>query len=156
VTGLHAILGGGRRGRDLVRERGADERGDAMVLWCLLLALMLLPLGGLSIDGLGRRSCQGGGTPVSGDGGWWEVAQQWPVGVRWCPAPALGDVALCVSGGGRAWSSGRGICVWVSRTSQLAPRGPTPAGVLTRENGSGGRTGAFPGTLHPQLGRATL
>jgi Flp pilus assembly protein TadG len=50
VTGLHAILGGGRRGRDLVRERGADERGDAMVLWCLLLALMLLPLGGLSID----------------------------------------------------------------------------------------------------------
>jgi Flp pilus assembly protein TadG len=27
-----------------------DERGDAMVIWCLLLALMLLPLGGVSID----------------------------------------------------------------------------------------------------------
>jgi Flp pilus assembly protein TadG len=27
-----------------------DERGDAMVMWCLLLALMLLPLGGLSVD----------------------------------------------------------------------------------------------------------
>jgi Flp pilus assembly protein TadG len=27
-----------------------DERGDAMVLWCLLLAVLLLPLGGLSVD----------------------------------------------------------------------------------------------------------
>ena len=27
-----------------------DERGNAMVVWCLLLAVMLLPLGGLSID----------------------------------------------------------------------------------------------------------
>lgn len=27
-----------------------DERGDAMIVWCLLIALMLLPLGGLSID----------------------------------------------------------------------------------------------------------
>lgn len=27
-----------------------DERGDAVVVWCLLLAIMLLPLGGLSID----------------------------------------------------------------------------------------------------------
>jgi Flp pilus assembly protein TadG len=27
-----------------------DERGDAMIIWCLLLALLLLPLGGLSID----------------------------------------------------------------------------------------------------------
>jgi Flp pilus assembly protein TadG len=27
-----------------------DERGDAMLVWCLLLAVMLLPLGGLSID----------------------------------------------------------------------------------------------------------
>jgi Flp pilus assembly protein TadG len=26
------------------------ERGDAMIIWCLLLALLLLPLGGLSID----------------------------------------------------------------------------------------------------------
>jgi hypothetical protein len=29
---------------------GDDERGDAIVLWCLFLALLLLPLGGLSID----------------------------------------------------------------------------------------------------------
>lgn len=28
----------------------ACERGDAMVVWCLLLALLLLPLGGLSVD----------------------------------------------------------------------------------------------------------
>lgn len=27
-----------------------DDRGDAMVVWCLLLAIMLLPLGGLSVD----------------------------------------------------------------------------------------------------------
>lgn len=27
-----------------------DDRGDAMIVWCLLLALLLLPLGGLSID----------------------------------------------------------------------------------------------------------
>jgi len=27
-----------------------DERGDAMVVWCLLFAVMLLPLGGLSVD----------------------------------------------------------------------------------------------------------
>ena len=27
-----------------------DERGNTMVLWCLLLAVMLLPLGGLSVD----------------------------------------------------------------------------------------------------------
>lgn len=27
-----------------------DERGDAIIVWCLLLALLLLPLGGLSID----------------------------------------------------------------------------------------------------------
>lgn len=26
------------------------DRGDAMVVWCMLLAVMLLPLGGLSID----------------------------------------------------------------------------------------------------------
>jgi len=30
--------------------RHGDERGDAMVAWCMLLAVMLLPLGGLSID----------------------------------------------------------------------------------------------------------
>ncbi len=27
-----------------------DDRGDAMVVWCLLIAVMLLPLGGLSVD----------------------------------------------------------------------------------------------------------
>ncbi|MGH9104478.1 MAG: hypothetical protein ACRDZX_01315 [Acidimicrobiales bacterium] len=27
-----------------------NDRGDAMVVWCLLLAVMLLPLGGLSVD----------------------------------------------------------------------------------------------------------
>ena len=27
-----------------------DERGDAMIVWCLLVALLLLPLGGLSVD----------------------------------------------------------------------------------------------------------
>jgi hypothetical protein len=27
-----------------------EERGDAMVIWCLLLAVMLLPLGGISVD----------------------------------------------------------------------------------------------------------
>jgi Flp pilus assembly protein TadG len=34
------------------RARPVDqsERGDAMIVWCLLLALMLLPLGGLTID----------------------------------------------------------------------------------------------------------
>lgn len=33
------------------RDRGDDrDRGDAMVVWCLLLAVLLLPLGGLSID----------------------------------------------------------------------------------------------------------
>jgi len=27
-----------------------DERGDAMVIWCLGLAVLLLPLGGISVD----------------------------------------------------------------------------------------------------------
>ena len=27
-----------------------DERGDAMVIWCLGLAILLLPLGGISVD----------------------------------------------------------------------------------------------------------
>ena len=39
--------GGPVHGRRALR---ADERGDAMVVWCLLLALLLLPLGGLSVD----------------------------------------------------------------------------------------------------------
>jgi len=50
MTGLHTLLRCSRGARELVRRRRADERGDAMVLWCLLLALMLLPLGGLSVD----------------------------------------------------------------------------------------------------------
>jgi Flp pilus assembly protein TadG len=42
----------GTDGRPWVRARRPpiDERGEAMVVWCLLLALLLLPLGGLSID----------------------------------------------------------------------------------------------------------
>jgi Putative Flp pilus-assembly TadE/G-like len=30
--------------------RASDERGEAMVVWCLGLAILLLPLGGLSVD----------------------------------------------------------------------------------------------------------
>lgn len=42
-------MSGARRSRR--RGRAAhDERGDAMVVWCLLIAVMLLPLGGLSVD----------------------------------------------------------------------------------------------------------
>src|SRR5260370_32904515 len=37
---LHARAVGRRR----------DERGDAMVIWCLGLAILLLPLGGISVD----------------------------------------------------------------------------------------------------------
>jgi Flp pilus assembly protein TadG len=37
-------------GRIFPPEPPQDERGDAMIVWCLLLAVMLLPLGGLSID----------------------------------------------------------------------------------------------------------
>ena len=40
----------GQRAREVSRQRRLEERGDAMVFWCLLLALMLLPLGGLSVD----------------------------------------------------------------------------------------------------------
>ncbi|HUZ43534.1 MAG TPA: hypothetical protein VMU63_03965 [Acidimicrobiales bacterium] len=29
---------------------GRDERGDALVIWCLGMALVLLPLGGVSLD----------------------------------------------------------------------------------------------------------
>ena len=32
------------------RQERRSDRGDAMVVWCLLLAVMLLPLGGLSVD----------------------------------------------------------------------------------------------------------
>jgi Flp pilus assembly protein TadG len=39
-TTLAARLGAARR----------DERGDAMIIWCLGLAILLLPLGGISID----------------------------------------------------------------------------------------------------------
>lgn len=49
------MSGVGRAGLQhrLVRRHGDgahDERGDAMVVWCLLIAVMLLPLGGLSVD----------------------------------------------------------------------------------------------------------
>lgn len=30
--------------------RARDDRGEAMVIWCLGLAILLLPLGGLSVD----------------------------------------------------------------------------------------------------------
>ena len=42
--------GGGRSDQRTVPGRGASENGEAMVVWCLLLALLLLPLGGLSVD----------------------------------------------------------------------------------------------------------
>jgi Flp pilus assembly protein TadG len=35
---------------DRLRATSRDERGDAMVIWCLGLAILLLPLGGISID----------------------------------------------------------------------------------------------------------
>jgi len=49
MTGLGRGTG---RPRCAVRPFGTsrDERGDAMVVWCMLLALLLLPLGGLSVD----------------------------------------------------------------------------------------------------------
>ena len=37
-------------GRNFSPRSERDERGDAVIVWCLLLAVMLLPLGGLSID----------------------------------------------------------------------------------------------------------
>ena len=40
----------GRRPWARASGRQRDERGDAMVVWCLLLAVMLLPLAGLSVD----------------------------------------------------------------------------------------------------------
>jgi len=39
-----------RSGRRLDARRCRGEHGDAIVVWCLLLAVMLLPLGGLSVD----------------------------------------------------------------------------------------------------------
>jgi Flp pilus assembly protein TadG len=33
-----------------LRAASQDERGDAMVIWCLGLAILILPLGGISID----------------------------------------------------------------------------------------------------------
>jgi Flp pilus assembly protein TadG len=36
--------------RARVRLARADQRGDAMVVWCLGLAVLLLPLGGVSLD----------------------------------------------------------------------------------------------------------
>jgi Flp pilus assembly protein TadG len=42
--------GSGRLSTGRVAGGPREERGDAMVVWCLLLAVMLLPLGGLSVD----------------------------------------------------------------------------------------------------------
>ena len=36
--------------RDRVGRARRDERGDAMVVWCAGLAVLLLPLGGISLD----------------------------------------------------------------------------------------------------------
>lgn len=36
--------------RARARAAHADQRGDAMVIWCLGLAVLLLPLGGISLD----------------------------------------------------------------------------------------------------------
>jgi Flp pilus assembly protein TadG len=36
--------------RARIRQAHRDERGDAMVIWCVGLALLLLPLGGISLD----------------------------------------------------------------------------------------------------------
>ena len=38
------------RVRTRVRLARNDERGDAMVIWCLGLAVLILPLGGISLD----------------------------------------------------------------------------------------------------------
>lgn len=46
-------MSGARLAARLLTDRalsGRDERGDAMVVWCLLIAVTLLPLGGLSVD----------------------------------------------------------------------------------------------------------
>ena len=55
--GAQATDRGDARDRGDDRDRGdamgrgdGRDRGDAMVVWCLLLAVLLLPLGGLSID----------------------------------------------------------------------------------------------------------
>jgi Flp pilus assembly protein TadG len=50
MTLFLALRRWGQRARDVSQQRRLEERGDAMVFWCLLLALMLLPLGGLSVD----------------------------------------------------------------------------------------------------------
>ena len=39
-----------RRAARPTARRRRDERGEAMVIWCLGLAILLLPLGGISID----------------------------------------------------------------------------------------------------------
>jgi Flp pilus assembly protein TadG len=48
--GLRVPQRWGRRASAVGRRWRPDDRGDAMVLWCLLLAVMLLPLGGISVD----------------------------------------------------------------------------------------------------------
>jgi Flp pilus assembly protein TadG len=47
---LSCSCAGVRRLVQRARRVHHDERGDAMIVWCLLLSLLLLPLGGLSID----------------------------------------------------------------------------------------------------------
>jgi Flp pilus assembly protein TadG len=50
LTSLSELSRAGRRLYNRARPVDQSERGDAMIVWCLLLALMLLPLGGLTID----------------------------------------------------------------------------------------------------------
>jgi Flp pilus assembly protein TadG len=40
----------GHRGANMERGSLRHERGEAMVVWCLLFAVLMLPLGGLSVD----------------------------------------------------------------------------------------------------------
>jgi Flp pilus assembly protein TadG len=50
MTGLRKIRWTRYVTEDLVRRARRADQGDAMIVWCLLLALLLLPLGGLTID----------------------------------------------------------------------------------------------------------
>jgi Flp pilus assembly protein TadG len=50
VTGRRVIGRVGTFTRGFVKPERSTERGDAMIVWCLLFALLLLPLGGLTID----------------------------------------------------------------------------------------------------------
>ena len=50
MSGWHSIHRARKSPRELVWRVRRRERGDAMIIWCVMLALLLLPLGGLTID----------------------------------------------------------------------------------------------------------